>query len=94
MMSPSEVSGAKKKLPLKQWAVGALVGGAIGVAVVYFVGWRVALDAALQRGVRREREPADEHSDRIALQRLCSLPRRRARLVAGGSVVGLLRPTW
>ena len=48
MMSPYEVSGEKKKLPLKQWAVGALVGGAIGVAVVYFVGWRVALDAALQ----------------------------------------------
>ena len=47
-MSSSEVSGEKKKLPLKQLAVGALVGGAIGVAVVYFVGWRVALDAALQ----------------------------------------------
>jgi len=48
VMSPSEVSGEKKKLPLKQLAVGGLLCGAIAVAVVYFVGWRVALDAALQ----------------------------------------------
>lgn len=47
-MPPSEVSGEKKKLPLKQLAVVALVGGAIGVAVVQMVGWRVALDAVLQ----------------------------------------------
>ena len=47
-MSSSEVFGEKKKLPLKQLAVGALLCGAIGLAVVYFVGWRVVLDAALQ----------------------------------------------
>ena len=45
-MSSSEVPGEKKKLPLKQLAVVAMVGGAIGLAVVYGVGWRVALDAA------------------------------------------------
>ena len=45
-MSSSEVSGEKKKLPLKQLAAVAAVGGAIGLAVVYGVGWRVALEAA------------------------------------------------
>lgn len=47
-MPSSEVSGEKKKLPLKQLAVVALVGGAIGVVVVHLVGWRVALDAVLE----------------------------------------------
>ena len=47
-MSSHEAPVGKKKLPFKQLAVVALVGGAIGLTVLYFVGWRVALDAALQ----------------------------------------------
>ncbi len=47
-MSSSEIATEKKKLPLAKLAVAAGVAGAIGLAVLYVVGWRTALDEALR----------------------------------------------
>lgn len=46
-MSSLESSSEKKKLPLAQLAVAGGVVAVIGAVVLYFVGWRTALDAGL-----------------------------------------------